>query len=199
LTDGLLAWQTWVRESGSAIPTVIRVAAAHYQFEALHPFHDGNGRLGRLVMTLQLMIAGDLRYPVLNISPWLEQNRTEYQDGLLGVSQTGEWDNWVRFISAAVHAEALEVIARVDELVALRETFRTTLKGAKGVSLRIADDLIGYPMITASLAAELYGVSYQAANTAIAKLVDRGVLRQRTAGRYDRIFQCDAVLAALEQ
>jgi Fic family protein len=198
LTDGLLAWQTWVRESGSAIPTVIRVAAAHYQFETLHPFHDGNGRLGRLVMALQLMIAGDLRYPVLTISPWLEQNRTEYQDGLLGVSQTGEWDSWVRFISAAVHAEALEVIARVDKLVALRQTFRTTLKGAKGVSLRIADDLIGYPMITASLAAELYDVSYQAANTAIAKLVDRGILRQRTAGRYDRIFQCDAVLAALE-
>jgi Fic family protein len=198
LTDGLLSWQTWVRESSSAIPTVIRVAAAHYQFETLHPFHDGNGRLGRLVMALQLMIAGDLRYPVLNISPWLEQNRTEYQDGLLRVSQTGDWDGWVRFIAAAVHAEALEVIARVDKLLALREGFKTTLKGAKGVSLRVADDLIGYPMITASLAANLYDVSYQAANTAIAKLVDRGILRQRTSGRYDRIFQCDAVLSALE-
>lgn len=198
LTDGLLAWQTWVRESSSSVPTVIRVAAAHYQFETLHPFHDGNGRLGRLVMALQLMIAGDLRYPVLNISPWLEQNRTEYQDGLLRVSQTGEWDSWISFISAAVHAESLEVIARVDNLLALRETFQQLLKGAKGVSLRIADDLIGYPMITASLAADLYDVSYQAANTAIAKLVDRGILRQRTAGRYDRIFQCDAVLRILE-
>jgi Fic family protein len=144
------------------------------------------------------MIAGDLRYPVLNISPWLEQNRTEYQDGLLRVSQTGEWGSWISFISAAVHAESLEVIARVDNLLALRETFQQLLKGAKGVSLRIADDLIGYPMITASLAADLYDVSYQAANTAIAKLVDRGILRQRTAGRYDRIFQCDAVLRILE-
>jgi Fic family protein len=80
----------------------------------------------------------------------------------------------------------------------LRENFQATLKGAKGVSLRIADDLIGYPMVTASLAARLYGVSYQAANTAISKLVERGILRQRTTGRYDRIFQCDAVLTALE-
>jgi len=197
LTDGLQSWQAWIQDS-VLIPTIIRVAVAHYQFETLHPFRDGNGRLGRLVMALQLMSAGDLRYPVLNISPWLEQNRTEYQDGLLRVSQTGDWDPWVCFISAAVHAEALEVIARVDKLLALQEGFQMTLKGSKGVSLRIADDLIGYPMITASLAAKLYDVSYQAANSAIAKLVDRGILKQRTAGRYDRIFQCDAVLAALE-
>jgi len=198
LTDGLDAWQEWIRDRSGSIPTIIRVAAAHYQFETLHPFHDGNGRLGRLVMALQLMSAGDLRYPVLNISPWLEQNRTAYQDGLLRVSQTGDWDPWVSFISAAVHAESLEVIARVDKLLALRESFQMTLQGSKGVSLRIADDLIGYPMITASFAAKLYGVSYQAANTAISKLVERGILRQRTAGRYDRIFQCDEVLTALE-
>jgi Fic family protein len=198
LTDGLQSWQEWIRDTSGVMPTIVRVAAAHYQFETLHPFHDGNGRLGRLVMALQLMSAGDLRYPVLNISPWLEQNRTEYQDGLLRVSQTGEWDPWVCFISTAVHAEALEVIARVDKLLALREGFQAALRGSKGVSLRIADDLIGYPMMTASLAAQLYRVSYQAANSAISKLVERGILRQRTAGRYDRIFQCDAVLSALE-
>ena len=197
LFDGLRSWEEWIRQP-STIPTIIRVAAAHYQFEALHPFHDGNGRLGRLVMALQLMTAGELRHPVLNISPWLEQHRAEYQDGLLRVSQTGQWDGWVSFIAAAIHAEALEVVARVDKLLALREDFQQNLQGSKGVSLRIADDLIGYPMITARLAASLYNVSYQAANTAIAKLVDKGILRQRTAGRYDRIFQCDSVLAALE-
>jgi Fic family protein len=197
LLDGLRQWQDWVRGS-TTIPTIIRVAVSHYQFETLHPFHDGNGRLGRLVMALQLMSAGDLQFPVLNISPWLEQHRTEYQDGLLRVSQTGDWDEWVCFISAAIHAEALEVIDRVDKLLALREGFQETLRGAKGVSLRIADDLIGYPMITASVAASLHGVSYQAANTAIAKLVEKGILRQRTTGRYDRIFQCDSVLTVLD-
>ncbi|MGV9825060.1 Fic family protein [Gordonia sp. NPDC003429] len=197
LTDGLQAWQDWVRGNKN-IPTIIRVAAAHYQFETLHPFHDGNGRLGRLVAALQLMSAGDLKYPVLNISPWLEQRRSEYQDGLLKVSQTGDWNEWICFIATAIHAEALEVVARVDRLLALRESFQMTLQGSKGVSLRIADDLVGYPMITATLAARLYSVSYQAANSAIAKLVDLRILRQRTSGRYDRIFQCDAVLSALE-
>lgn len=78
LRDGLEAWQNWIRDSSGVIPTIIRVAAAHYQFETLHPFHDGNGRLGRLVMALQLMSAGDLLYPVLNISPYLEQKRADY-------------------------------------------------------------------------------------------------------------------------
>lgn len=198
LTDGLRAWEAWVRDSTMTMPTLVKMAAAHYQFETLHPFHDGNGRLGRLVATLQLVSAGDLRYPVLNLSPWLEQNRNDYQDGLLRVSQTGEWDDWVSFICAAVHTESLEVVARVERLQALRESFQMTLAGAKGVSLRIADDLVGYPMITPTLASKLYSVSYQAANTAIAKLVDLNILRQRTRGRYDRIFQCDSVLRALE-
>lgn len=103
----------------------------------------------------------------------------------------------MRFIASAIHAEALEVIARVEKLHALRRDFQAILQGAKGVSLRIADDLIGYPMITASVAAKLHGVSYQAANSAISKLVALGILRQRTEGRYDRIFQSDAVLIAL--
>ena len=127
LLDGLRQWQEWIREP-SPVPTIVRVALAHYQFEALHPFHDGNGRLGRLVMVLQLMAAGDLRYPVLNIAPWLEQRRTEYQDGLLRVSQTGRCDDWVSFIAAAIHAEALEVIDRVEKLRAVRESFRETLR-----------------------------------------------------------------------
>jgi Fic family protein len=197
LLDGLADWERWVRD-GPRLPKLIRVAVAHYQFEALHPFHDGNGRLGRLVAVLQLMAEGDLRHPILNISPWLEQNRTEYQAGLLRVSETGDWNEWVCFMSTAIHAESLEVVARVDKLLALRGSFQMTLHGSKGVSLLIADDLIGYPMITASLASKLYDVSYQAANTAISKLVDRGILRQRTKGRYDRIFQCDSVLNALE-
>lgn len=90
---------------------------------------------------------------------------------------------------------------RVESLLALKGGFAELLADAraKGVSLRIADDLIGYPMISATVAASNHGVSYQAANTAIAKLVDLGILRQRTRGNYDRIFSCDAVLAIIER
>ncbi|MEV0682677.1 Fic/DOC family N-terminal domain-containing protein [Nocardia sp. NPDC050378] len=199
LRDGLLDWEQWIRQPSST-PSLIRIAAAHYQFESLHPCNDGNGRLGRLIAVLQLMAYRELRYPILNISPWLERNRTEYLDQLLRVSTTGEWDNWVQFFCAAVHAESIEVVSRVDRLVSLRSDFHQRLVAArvKGVALRIADDLIGYPMITATLASELYGVSYQAANQAIKRLTELGILKQRGSGRYDRIFSSGAVLQALD-
>lgn len=92
--------------------------------------------------------------------------------GVAGSVGNGDWNQSVSVMGAAIHSESLEVVARVDNLLALREVCQRTLPGSKGVSLRIADDLIGYPVITASLASRLHGVSYQAANTAIAKLVD---------------------------
>ncbi|UGT59437.1 Fic family protein [Nocardia asteroides] len=199
LRDGLAAWERWVREP-SELPAIVRIALAHYQFEALHPFTDGNGRLGRLVALLQLVVSGELRSPVLNLSAWLETNRAEYQNGLLDVSLTGRWDPWVAFLSAAIHAEALETSARAERLSRLREQFQDRVRHLRrgSAAVAIAQDLIGYPMLTARLAAELHGVSYQTANEGIKKLVELGVLRQRAEGRYDRIFVCDPVLRALE-
>lgn len=200
LRDGVEAWERWVR-TNSTVPLVVRMAVAHYQFETLHPFNDGNGRLGRLVAVLQLIVDGELRVPILNLSPWLEQHRREYQDGLLSVSRTGDWDTWIRFFSTAVTAQAIDAVGRVEKLLELKEGFQSRLKQekAKGVSLRIAEDLIGYPMITATLASTVHGVSYQAANTAIARLVSMGILRQRSRGNYDRIFSCDEVLTVIER
>lgn len=200
LRDGMESWERWVR-SDSEVPTVIRMAAAHYQFEALHPFNDGNGRIGRLVAVLQLLAAGDLSLPVLNLSPFFEANRREYQDGLLHVSETGAWDDWICFFSTAVNTQAIDAVSRVQQLLALKDGFQRQLREAraKGVSLRIADDLLGYPMITPTLASSMQGVSYPAANSAIARLVDLGILRQRSRGNYDRIFSCDQVLAVIER
>ncbi|WP_216896935.1 Fic family protein [Nocardia alni] len=199
LRDGLTQWEQWVRKP-SSIPSLVTMALAHYQFEALHPFTDGNGRLGRLIALLQLVIAGELRFPILNISSWLERNREEYQNGLLNVSLTGRWDDWVSLICAAVHAESLETAARAMRLAGLREQFQARVRHLRqnSAAVAIAQDLIGYPMLAATYAAERHGVSYQAANEGIKKLVELGVLRQRLEGRYDRIFICDAVLQALE-
>ncbi|TLG17845.1 Fic family protein [Nocardia cyriacigeorgica] len=199
LRDGLIEWEQWIRRP-MALPSVVRIALAHYQFESLHPFTDGNGRLGRLVALLQLVVGGDLRFPVLNISPWLEQNRSEYQQGLLDVSLTGDWDAWVAFMCAAVHAEALETAARARALSELRTRFDDRVKGLRrgSAAVLIARDLIGYPMLTAKLAAELHGVSYQAANEGLKKLSQLGLVRMRSARRGERIYACDAVLRVLE-
>src|SRR5262249_21752677 len=100
-------WLSWLTNAAVAdnIQLVARVAMAHYQFEALHPFTDGNGRLGRLVTVLQLLREGALR-AVLSVSPWLKDRADEYRDHLLAVSRTGDWAPWIEFFATAVRAEA---------------------------------------------------------------------------------------------
>jgi Fic family protein len=199
LRDGLLAWEGWINKTSEETHLLARMAIGHYQFETLHPFNDGNGRLGRLVLLLQLMAAGELSYPIVALSPWLESRRQAYQDHLFEVSATGNFEPWVRFFCQAVTAQAQSAVERIKTLVALKEKMRATLhqRGAKGTSLRIAEDLIGYPMLTVTAMKERYGVSYQAANLAVNKLVDLGLLRQFTEGRYDRLFVCDEAMSAL--
>ena len=94
LEAGVQSWEEWSRP-GTDLLIIAKVAVAHYQFETLHPFGDGNGRLGRLVSILQLMKAGELRWPVLNIAPWFEAHRELYQEGLMNVTLTGDFSPWV--------------------------------------------------------------------------------------------------------
>ncbi|WP_255528053.1 Fic family protein [Streptacidiphilus sp. P02-A3a] len=154
LRDGLLDWEGWINQAGPEMHLMTRIAVGHYQFETLHPFNDGNGRLGRLVMLLQLMRAGELTHPVVALSPWLESRRREYRDQLFEVSATG-------------------------------------------VTLRIAEGLIGYPMLTITWAAKRYGVTYQTVSNAVSKLVALGLLRQYGEGSYDRVFINDEALRVL--
>ena len=200
LRDGCLAWQDWIRDSHPNLHPIAVSALSHYQFETLHPFNDGNGRLGRLVALLQLITARELQSFVVNLSPWLKQREDEYQKQLFEVSATGNFDPWVGFDCAALQEHGAEAVDRVHHLLALRQQLLDRARGARvrGVGLLLAGDLIGYPMVTARSVAETYNVSPQAANTAVGRLNDLGILRQRTEGRYARIFSCDAVLSLLE-
>jgi Fic family protein len=116
LTAGFEAWEAWINARDD-FPLIVKMALGHYQFETLHPFNDGNGRLGRLICVLQLAREGELRVPVLDISPWLEVRRREYQDHLLRVSMTGRFDTWIRFFSEAVRAQAVLALERIDALL----------------------------------------------------------------------------------
>lgn len=200
LRDGVQAWLHWLGDPGDR-HAICQAAMAHYQFESLHPFNDGNGRLGRLVALLQFIISGDLRSLVMNLSPWLKEHQQEYQEHLFDLSATGCFDRWIEFFSTALIAHGQEAVRRVSDLLVLRqelidEVNRSTVRGT---AARLAGDLIGYPMLTASTVKNLCGVSAQAANTAVSRLADLGILRQRTTGRYARIFICDRVVALLER
>jgi Fic family protein len=177
------------------LPLLVKAALSHYQFEALHPFSDGNGRLGRLIITLQLIDAGVLQHPILNLSPWFEPRREAYINHLLAVSATGSFDPWVAFFAQAVKARAEAATEAIRHLLEIREEFQDRLRqdGAKGIVIELAGDLIGYPILDVSLAAEMFSISYPAANTAINRLVRLGILRETTGGSYGRVFACDRV------
>ena len=199
LESGFRQWERWVATTRD-MPSVVQAALAHYQFETLHPYHDGNGRIGRLAVALQLMLLGDLQEPLLTVSPWLERRREEYQDRLLEVSRTGDFDQWVRFFCNAIWAQAEQTVQKIDELLSLRSEIAARIREVpiRGVGQQIAEDLIGQPVTTPTYASDLYNVSYPAANQAIARLVDLGLLKELTGRNYGRMFGCRRVIDILD-
>ncbi len=199
LQAGLDQWITWVNEPGE-LPAVVRSALAHYQFEALHPFSDGNGRIGRLVIVLHLMRAGVLSEPLLVVSPWFEARRHEYQDQLLALSQTGDFNAWIQFFCQGLEAQANHTASKIQQLLSFQTDLREMVRqGAiTGTAAKITEDLIGVPVVSPKWAARRYDVSYQAANTAIAKLVENGILVEITGRTYRRVFASRQVLRIVE-
>jgi Fic family protein len=191
-------WIAWVN-ADSDLPAVVRAALGHYQFETLHPFSDGNGRIGRLVIVLQLMQYSTLRQPLLIVSPWIEARRSRYQDGLVALSRTGDWSTWVEFFAEGLREQAIETHRQAEALLQYRESVRARIRAGefRGVAGRIAEDLIETPVVTPTWAKARYGVSYQAANTAISKLITEGLLVEVTGRTYGRIFAAPAVYSAL--
>ncbi len=146
---------------------------------------DGNGRLGRLLVIVQLLREAVIREPLLIVSPWFEQRRDAYQDALLQLSCDGAWDAWIGFFAEGVAASATESQTKVERLVELREELRTKVReaGRRGVSERLAADLVGVPFVTRADVATRYGVSGQTAINAISALVDLEILAPAFRGR----------------
>jgi Fic family protein len=192
--QGVSEWEKWINADDD-IPLAVKAALGHYQFETLHPFSDGNGRLGRLIVVLQLVQDGAITYPILNISPWLERRKDRYKDLLLGISETGQYDAWVQFFCEGLAAQASDMVQRIEELLTVREEMLALLRAekARGVVFEIVEDLIGYPIITPSEAARLHSVTYPPANAAIARLESLGILYEVTGSNYGRIYVCPQV------
>ncbi|MFJ7211600.1 Fic family protein [Amycolatopsis sp. NPDC098790] len=200
LLEGVSDWEKWIN-ADQEMPVLVKVALGHYQFETLHPFSDGNGRIGRLVITLQLIEEHVLKHPVLNLSPWLEPRRDDYIDHLRTVSMTGNFDPWVRFFAEAVKARALAAAETIRSLMAFSQEVIETMKGtgARGTVHELAVNLIGYPMMTIPKVQADLGVSYPTAANAIRKLEDAGFLREITGGSYGRRYICDRVYDELAE
>jgi Fic family protein len=195
LEAGLRDLLTWITEDEPR-DAVVAAAQAHYQFETLHPFNDGNGRIGRLLVVLQLLHDDVLDEPLLSISPWFEQRRREYQDHLLEVSRTGDWDAWVRFFARGLEASATDTAHRVDALLRLQEQYLSLVRASatQGVVRDIAESLIAYPYLDVPATVRRTGRTSQAILTAMNKLLELGVLAERPpAGRRRRFVALDVV------
>jgi Fic family protein len=165
------------------VPAVLQAAMAHYQFETLHPYSDGNGRLGRLLIIVQLLREAVIREPLLVVSPWFEQRRDQYQDELLALSCDGNWNRWVSFFAEGVAASAADSQRKVEDLVGLQQRLREAVQqaGKRGAAERLAPDLVGMPYLTARDVATRYELSRQGAYLAINSLVELGILRDTGA------------------
>lgn len=180
------------------LPAVVQAAMAHYQFESLHPYPDGNGRLGRLLIIVQLLRGAVIREPLLVVSPWFEQRRAAYQDELLALSCDGQWDRWIAFFAEGVAASAASSQAKVEDLVALQQRLREEVQhaGKRGAAGRLAADLVGDPYLRGREVAKRYGLSRQGALSAIRTLVDLGILEDTGAAdfRNARIYVAPEVV-----
>ena len=181
------------------IDPVVAAALAHYQFETLHPFHDGNGRIGRLLIVLQLYSRGTLSEPTLTVSPWFEARRTEYYDRLLAVSCAGAWDEWVSFFAQGLEESAQTTHAQMLRLVDVQSQLKDTIRASKlraDSAHALVDYAVAHPSFTVRQVERDLSLSYGRANGLVAQLVDLGVLSE-TGQAYRRRFFAPPVLDVL--
>jgi len=194
----LVAWAA--RDHRDLIDPVVSAGMAHYQFEVLHPFNDGNGRLGRLLVVLQLMQAGVLSEPTLTVSPWFEARRADYYYRLLAVSTDDDWDGWIRFFATGLTASAKDTERSLTDLLAVQADLKAKVRSA-GLRAENAMTLVDYalaqPIFTVRQVQRNLGVTYARANGLVGQLVTAGVLRQYDEAVYDREFTAPDVLGVL--
>ncbi len=168
------------RDDREGIPDLIDAALIHYQFETIHPFADGNGRVGRMLITLHLFVRKALRQPMLYLSPVLEQRKDEYIDRMYDVSRHGNWTAWIIFFLDVVADACRNAIDTADALLDLQKVYRARATGAGRSSnlLTIIDYLFKGKIVTIPDVASLLGVTYRAAQRNIETLMQVGILQE---------------------
>jgi Fic family protein len=186
--------------AGNSYPAVVRLALVHYQFEAIHPFEDGNGRLGRLLVSFLLLDWGLLPQPLLYLSAYLERHRQTYYDLLYGISTRGAWRDWLLFFLTGVRDQAHEAIAMVGALTRVQDTWRTRLveAGAGARAQSLADRLLDRPVLTVQDAADMLASGYTTARYSVERLLELGILRRATASGRVQWYYADDILRLLQ-
>jgi Fic family protein len=200
MTRALDAFEKFLHEP-SDLPPLIRLGLIHYQFEAIHPFLDGNGRVGRLLISLLLCAWSLLPQPLLYLSAYFEANRQAYYDHLLAVSQTGAWEAWLSYFLAGVASQSRDAIKRIHRLQDLREQYRRRFQSGRAAArlLQVVDLLFASPLITARQVEKSLKIDFTMAQRYINQLVKADLLQEVTGRARNRIFRADQIIAALDE
>lgn len=201
--DAMSALEAFLHDESAGYPVLVVAAMAHVQFETIHPFLDGNGRIGRLLIPLLLHHAGLLQEPLLYLSLYLKQHRDEYYRLLDQVRTTGDWEAWLDFFLEGVEATSTGAVDSAQRLAALvkRDHARVQVAGGRSAAtlLRLLQSLHERPIITINEVVRRTGVSFPTAAKGMATLVDYGIAREVTGNRRNRVFSYQEYLAILAE
>jgi Fic family protein len=198
VSDLMADWERFVNED-LEMPALIQCALMHYQFEAIHPYLDGNGRIGRLLITLFLCAREVLPTPLLYLSAYFDKRRDDYINHLFRVSATGEWEPWITFFLRGVEQQARDALIRSRRVRELHQRYVQLLQSKResANALRLLDILFANPYVTAPRASELLGVTHAGAQGILNRLVRAGVL-EHISGRWPRLYVARELLRVIE-
>jgi cell filamentation protein, protein adenylyltransferase len=198
LMAALGAWEKFLHDT--SLPPLAQVALAHYQFEAIHPFLDGNGRVGRLLITLFLVSRGVLPAPLLYLSAYFEATREDYYERLRGVTERSEWDAWLEYFLTGVARQAEDALSRATRINDLLVRWRLAVAGIPSKPLAtLVDRLAENPYWTVRRVAERLGVAFTTAQRAVDRLESLDILSRTTDAKRDRVYCARAILDILEE
>jgi len=186
--------------SDTRLPPIVQVAMVHYQFETIHPFLDGNGRIGRLLITLLLCQKNVLIKPLLYLSSFFEQHRQEYYEVLLKVSQVGAWREWIEFFLRAVTEQSEDAVLRSRHLLELLRSYSQVAREKRlpPTAVQLVELIFMKPVLNAKTAQEFLNVSYPSAQNAINSLEEAGILTEITGRRRAKAYSANDILKVLD-
>ena len=200
VSDCMSGLERFLHADDDGLPLLVRAGLAHVQFETIHPFLDGNGRVGRLLITFLLHHGGVLREPLLYLSLYFKQHRSTYYDLLDRVRREGDWEAWLAFFLEGVSQVSTDAVATVERLERMFRADRAAIEATgrrASTALRVHEVFKARPVQSLASAAESAGLSFSGVSSAVRLLVDLGIARELTGRRRNRLFAYDRYLAEL--
>lgn len=188
--------EKYINNLDDSLPILVQIALIHYQFEAIHPFPDGNGRVGRLLIPLILTMRKTMSQPLLYLSDFLEKNYDEYIDTMYDVSRSGNWEGWIAFFLRGVSQNCQDAIKKAQSLQDLQADYRGRIQQARSSALlaRLIDLLFESPAITVPIASEKLQIAYNAAKNNIARLIHHGILAEAPIQERPKVFWAPEII-----